>query len=308
MRKYLLNILIFFFCAWILGEIIIRVFHLVPDIPKRIIEPEMGLQIYEPGQSGYYTMAEEKWKVNQHGWVGVANSGKKAQISVIGDSYIENLMNPLRCHQGYLLENLLKDYSVFEAGRSGVTFIEALQISKLLDPKINPKYHLIYVNEGDFKESIAGIRRYKDRVQIDLEQKRILQAELKSPVAKQILYSNKFLYYLYLRFPLFVSDQDKNKVVINKTDNKKFHQALIDLFEFCEDEFDTNRIILVFHPNTDPNIQSLAKNAGFNTISLYKSEEDNWSISSEDPHWSCYGHQQAAEQIASEFPKLQEDI
>src|SRR5690606_11881308 len=127
----------------------------------------------------------------------------------VGDSYIENIMNPMACNQGTFLNSYFKNIGFFEAGRSGVTFIEAMEITNLLDSTIHPDLHLVYVSSDDFHESIANEHRYADRMQIDVASGVIMNGALKAPGAKKILYNWKLLYYLYLRFPLFVNAQNK---------------------------------------------------------------------------------------------------
>src|SRR5690606_2644800 len=135
---------------------------------------------YKPDQSGYYTKAKEKWNVNKYGWLGTHGNIKDSTISIIGDSYIENIMNPIKCNQGSILKQYFPDYSFVEAGRSGVTFIEAMEISKILEMEIRPKYQLIYLSENDFYESISELNRYTDRLQISIKDQKLLPARLRA--------------------------------------------------------------------------------------------------------------------------------
>lgn len=298
MKKFLLLLTLFTILSFAAGELIIRTLKLTSDIPQRIIEPETGLQLYKPGQSGYYKKAKEKWHVNNYGWLGVADTSKKPLFSIIGDSYIENLMNPISCNQGFLLQSHFDNYSFFEAGRSGVTFIEALEISKYLEGLISPTHHLIYLGNGDFNESIVSKGRYPDRVQVDLDKKLILKAKMKSPLTKRILYSSKLLYYMYLRFPIFVDKQNKGETTNkNITEKPKLDTSYFSkLFNFCSSRYDFNKIILVFHPNTNEKIIELATSYGFKNI-LLQEHNRGWALGKHDGHWSCFGHNEATKQI-----------
>ncbi|KKM82933.1 hypothetical protein LCGC14_1314500 [marine sediment metagenome] len=298
MKKFFIQLVLFIILISISGEIFIRTFKLTSDIPQRYIEQNTGIQMYKPKQSGYYKEAKEKCHVNDYGWLGVANTNKNPLFSIIGDSYIENLMNPISCNQGTILQSHFSEYSFFEAGRSGVTFIEALEISKYLDSLIQPTYHLIYIGNGDFNESIVSMGKYNDRVQIDLSKKYIVKAELKSPVAKKILYSSKLLYYLYLRFPLFVDKQNKGEVNKNlKSNELEFNKVkLSQLFEYCTTEYNLNKIILIFRPKTDDDIIKLSESYGFKSFRLNE-DSKSWALGKHDGHWSCYGHNEAAKQI-----------
>ncbi|PID28633.1 MAG: hypothetical protein CSB55_03615 [Candidatus Cloacimonadota bacterium] len=89
-----------------------------------------GIQRYKPKQSGYYAKSSVKCNSNEYGWLGTHGVKKGFTVSVIGDSYIENIMNPIECHQGSILQKYFPDYCFFEAGRSGIIFIKAMEISK----------------------------------------------------------------------------------------------------------------------------------------------------------------------------------
>lgn len=298
MIKFLSQLTLFAIITFGTGELIVRTLKLTSDIPQRFLEPETGLQLYKPGQSGYYRKAKEKWRVNDYGMLGVADTSKKPLFSIIGDSFIENIMNPISCNQGFLLQSHFKNYSFFEAGRSGVNFIEALEISNYLETIISPTYHLIYLGNSDFIESIISQGRYSDRVQIDLNQKLIIKAKLKYPLAKRFLYSSKLLYYLYLRFPLFVNKNNKGETTSNniiKKPNINIFE-ISKLFNFCSSRYNLNKIILVFHPNTNDKIIEQATLSGFKNI-LLKEYSNGWALSKHDSHWSCYGHKEATKQI-----------
>ncbi len=298
MRKFIFRLIFFVLFISVLGEISIRIFKLTSDIPERYID-ESGIQRYKPNQSGYYKKSTSSWKVNKYGWVGISDISKDTIISVIGDSYIENMMNPISCNQGSLLGGLFENYSFFEAGRSGVTFIEAMEISKVLDTEVNPNYHLIYVGGNDFKESFSNIKKYSDRMQIDISNNTIIKAKLNSPMIKKILYSNKLLYYMYLRFPIFVKKQNKGETK-EKINTKEINNIgslnLKKLFRFCASNYRKDKIIFVFHENTSLEIIEIAKSFNFKTIHL-NSNGTEWKLGSYDGHWSCYGHQEIAKQL-----------
>ncbi|NRF38339.1 hypothetical protein [Pedobacter foliorum] len=309
MKKFLIKLLVFTFMIGVSAELVIRLQKLVPDIPRLYVD-DMGIQRYIPGQTGYYTKAKTKWEVNKYGWLGTSDTSKDTTISIIGDSFIENIMNPASCNQGNILKSLFKDYSFFEAGRPGVTFIEAMQISKLLDSTIKPKLHLIYVNNADFPESSSLNQRYTDRIQIDLNTNTILNGNLKSPGVKNILYNIKLMYYLYLQFALVVDKKNKedhknakeNSVVIkpefDATDVNK-------LLAYCVKNYDMEKVILVFHPGIEQAIVELTNKYHIKNIILEKGKDQkSWILNVDDGHWSCYGHNQVAKQIGTKLPSL----
>ena len=106
MKKFIIQISIFVMFLFISSEIVIRAFNLVSDIPQRVVD-DSGIQKYLPGQTGQYDGLH--WETNEYGWIGVAETEGDV-ITIIGDSYIENLMNPLKYNQGVLLK---KHYRLF---------------------------------------------------------------------------------------------------------------------------------------------------------------------------------------------------
>ncbi|TNE28791.1 MAG: hypothetical protein EP346_08020, partial [Bacteroidetes bacterium] len=110
MKQFLIRLAVFSAFIVVLAEILIRILHLVPDIPERYVDSE-GIQRYKNGQSGYYNEGLVEWKVNQYGWLGVHEVKQDSTISVIGDSYIENMMNPIECNQGKFLKDDIPQYA-----------------------------------------------------------------------------------------------------------------------------------------------------------------------------------------------------
>jgi len=297
MKQFLITLSIFIFSLCIICEIVIRILRLVPDVPERYIN-EYGIQRYKPNQSGYYTKAKTKWEVNNYGWLGTHDVKKDSTISIIGDSYIENIMNPIDCNQGRILKEYLPDYGFFEAGRSGVSFIEAMEISKVLNIEIIPKLQLIYLSTNDFYESISEIKRHTDMLQISLSKNNILRAHLKSPGLKKVLYNIKFLYYLYLKYPVFVDNHNKGEIKNSDTEIIKYDDFMInELLKYCSDNYELKKIIFVFHPRTDVRIIETVKIYGIKTIVLNDANDESWILGNHDGHWSCYGHHQVGQQV-----------
>lgn len=301
MKKLIIRFILFLIVGYLVGEVIVRTQKLTSDIPQRYVDAN-GIQMYIPYQKGYYIDMDDPWEVNKYGWLGVSNIENKAKrISIIGDSYIENLMNPKTCNQGYLLEKENPNIGFFEAGRSGVTFIEAMEIAKQLD-SLNFNQHLIYVSADDFYESFADQNRYTDRMQYDIESNKVLKGELKSSGLKKILYNTKFLYYLYLRFPLFVSEQNMGEI---KKEEKTFEASKFEkILNYCNDNYNMNKITLVFHPGTSSEIINFFNKNGVNHIVLKETNNKTWALNSADGHWSCYGHKEASKQVSKYLQQL----
>lgn len=304
MKNFLKNLFVFFFISIIIGELIIRITHTVADIPQRKID-EYGIQKYYPNQSGYWKGGKHKWMINKLGWPGNLPKDYNNLITVIGDSYIENFMNPNECHQSVLLKKKLDNYNFIEAGRSGVSFIEAMEISKQFD-SLNPIYNLVYVNNNDFYESVSNIRTLADITQLNVETHEIIYGKMKSPGLKKILYNWKLLYYFYNNYPLNFS-KSKNKIDIKKKKRDKIDFKYINeiknLLEFVKQHYNLANKILVFHPKSKQEIINLCKQIGFNVIVLSVNEDDkSWSFE-HDSHWTCYGHNQVANQVTTFLKK-----
>jgi len=305
MNKLLFKLIVFLLFVFLTGEVIVRLAKLTADIPQRFVD-ETGIQRYIPGQSGYLARSDYKWVVNDYGWIGKADTSNSENIiSIVGDSFIENIMNPISCNQGTLLGSYYKNISFFEAGRSGVTFIESMEITKLLDTTIAPRKHLLYIGKGGLYKSISNKQRFTDAIQLDLEKKSILKGKLKYPKLKYILYNIKLLYYLYIKFPLLVSDQNKGEIVNKLAKRKEIDlNSVNELFQYCNDNYNMNNIIFVIRPGVKKEIIKLAKEFEFKMIVLNSEGDKSWGLGNHDGHWSCYGHDQAAKQIQTHLKLL----
>jgi hypothetical protein len=290
MRILIKNLFLFGCVLALAFELIIRFFHLTSDIPERRIDAQ-GIQRYKPHQTGYYTKATEPWIINDMGWSGKIDTQGRAIIGVVGDSYIENFMNPYACHQGILFKEKMPEYAFFEAARSGVSFIEAMEISQVIDKEVHTQFHVVYLSDMDFYESMADLKALPDRIQISLKENKIIPATLKNPMLKKILYSSKLLYYLYLRFPVLVNQQNKAESKGIHFEEYQFKQADFDaLFTYCKQHYELGNMLWVFHSNTNERIVETAKRFGVNTISVHEPTPNTWASNQFDNHWNCEGH------------------
>lgn len=301
MKSFIKDLLIFIIIGFAIGEVIARCFSLTSDIPRRYVD-ESGIQKYLPNQEGTWIGGEHSWQINAKGWPGKLPAANDNLVTIIGDSFIENFMNPNECHQASYLLELLPQYNFMEAGRSGVSFIEAMEISRQLD-SLHPKMHLIYVHVSDFSESIIQIARRPDITQIDLDKEKVIPGTLKAPKLKLILYNWKFMYYLYNRLPINLGQaatgdvQKGNKTRSPKKNDGLYHEELL---SYVAENFKTDDKILVFGPGSDKNLGELAKKYGFDVLHLDNKNDKKWSFEY-DSHWTCYGHQRVAEQVSEKI-------
>lgn len=304
MKKFLKNIVLFFFLALIVGEVIVRVTHAMSDIPQRTIDAQ-GIQKYYPNQDGYWKGGDHKWTINKLGWPGELPKSFDNLVMVIGDSFIENFMNPNDCHQSAYLEKNVPNYNFMETGRSGVSLIEAMEISKQ-NEELNPIHTLIYVNDNDFFESIVEVKPMSDITQISLKNNKIAYGEMKSPGLKKVLYNWKLLYYFYNRFPLNAPKKEANdsKESVEHNNNElESKTEVFRLIDYITKNYTIDDKTLVFHPNSNETIIDKCKQAGFNVIELDSSNDKDWTFDY-DSHWTCYGHERAALQVSNALKKV----
>lgn len=306
MKNFLKNIVLFFLLALIVGEIAVRVTHAISDIPQRTID-EFGIQKYYPNQNGYWKGGEHTWMVNELGWPGELPKSYDNLMIVIGDSFIENFMNPDECHQAVLLKENMKNYNFMEAARSGVSFIEAMEISKQFE-HLNPIKNLIYVHDSDFYESINEIKTLSDITQLNTTTNTIVYGKMNSAAAKKVLYNWKLLYYFYNRFPLSQvlknnKNSDKKEVTENAENKATFKDEVQKLLKYTVENYTIEDKVLVFFPNSGDDIIEACKAKGFKTIKLDAGKDNKSWTFDYDKHWTCYGHEQVAKQVSSYLSK-----
>jgi len=302
MKTFLKNIVLFFVLAILIGEVVVRLTHAVVDIPQRTID-ENGIQKYFPNQEGFWKGGNHKWVINEMGWAGELPKSYDKLVMVIGDSFIENFMNPEECHQSIFLKSHMPNNNFLEAARAGVSFLEAMEIDRQID-SLKPDHTLIYLNDKDFYESVYDIEPLGDIMQVNLNTKKINYGILKAPRIKKVLYNWKLLYYFYNRFPL---NQNTNKQIKDKKKDiekyeLKIKEKAFQLVDYVIENYEIKNKTLVFHPHSNKEIIEKCKSSGFNVIALDSSKDSTWTFE-HDSHWTCYGHKKAAEQVFKELKK-----
>lgn len=300
MIKFLKNIVLFLFLALLVGEIAVRVTNSVSEIPQRTID-NSKIQKYLPNQEGYWKGGNHKWTINRLGWPGELPNNYDNLIAIIGDSFIENFMNPNECHQSSYLKKNISTHNFIEAGRSGVSLIEAMEISKQVD-SLKPIQTLIYINDNDFFESLSEVNTLSDITQLNLKNNTIEYGKMKSPGLKKVLYNWKLLYYFYNRFPLSKNNATPEESKTDKSKKENSYQNhkenLKGLIAYITNNYNISDKVLVFHPNSNKEIIRECRNSGFKIITLDATNDKSWTFD-HDSHWTCYGHKQVANQVAN---------
>lgn len=298
MKNFILRLFIFSILALVSVEIYIRINHLTIDIPQRTIN-DKGIQAYKPNQTGYWFKGAHTWQINEEGWPGKLPQSMSHLITLIGDSHIENFMNPNDCNLGTILNNNELKYNFLEAGRSGATFIEYLEMSKYLYSKYNPELQFVFVKESDFSESLIHKGRKQDVTQVNLKKGKIIKGELKNPILKKFVYNIKTLYYFrsainvdILRLPFRKDNQTKS--IKEDSVREDAHKLL----EFVASNYDTKNIVFFLHPETREGIVDIFGQFNLQHYKFNSEDSLKWRSSKNDvAHWSCFGFQQAAKQI-----------
>ena len=289
MKRFIIKIIKYLIVALLLLEIIIRLFTLTNDVPQRDID-ENGLQVFRKNQEGQ--SHGHKWKINSSGFLGHNKIKGANQVLIIGDSFVENIMNPFECRQSSFFKK--NGYDVFEIGRSGITFIESLEFYSKYKSKVNPKISIFIIDNPDFEESIQEINKLNDRVQISLKTSQLSLGKIKAKYIKKLLYNYKTLYYLYLKY---LKSQKSNITTQSKEVNHSNEETSLfvnKLIRISNQNYDLKDCLFVFRGEND--FKELFNQLNLNFIELNLKGVE-YMYSENDSHWSCKGHQIASEKI-----------
>ena len=294
MKKFILQIVKYSLIVIILLEIVVRMFSLVNDTPERDID-QNGLQVFKKNQEG--KSHGEKWRVNDSGFLGHNDINGENQVLIIGDSFVENIMNPFDCRQSSFFK---KDgFDVFEIGRSGVTFIEGLEFYNKYKSNVNPRKTIFIIDNSDLEESVWEIQEFKDRVQISLTHLTISESIIKYKYLKKILYNYKTLYFLYLKHLNHQKLNPRPKQV--KYRSQKSRDLILKLIDYSDENYDLENVLFVFRGSNDFKVNFNQKKINFIELNLMG---ENFKFSKSDSHWNCYGHKIASEKILNYLNNL----
>ena len=288
MKRFIIKIIKYSIVVLILLEIVIRFFTLTNDVPQRDLD-ENGLQVFQKNQEGQ--SHGHNWKVNSSGFLGHNKVKGENQILIIGDSYIENIMNPFKCRQSSFFKK--NGYDVFEIGRSGITFIESLEFYSKYKSKVNPKISIFIIDNSDFEESIQEINKFNDRVQISLKASKLSLGKIKAKYLKKLLYNYKTLYYLYLKYLKSAIRQNNNQTKKENINGQSL-TLVKELLSYTNKNYDLNDCLFVFRGYNDYKDEFNQLKLDFIELDL-KDNKYNYSI--KDSHWNCYGHEIASKKI-----------
>lgn len=292
MFKFLEKIVLFLLCGYLIGEIVTRMYKLNIDIPDYYQDSD-GLIKNVPNQTGHYR-GGNKWIINKYGNYGFEPKSLDNLITVVGDSYIENVMNPIECHQANFLSNKVANYNFYPCARGGASFIEMMEMTKAME-HLHPLKQLLYVHHGDFTESITEITNIPVTVQWSVATDKIRHAKLSRSRIKDVLYNFKFAYFLYRNYILDSSTFATNNRGKNQKDID--YEKIQLLLNFVKKNYKFNTLVLIFSPDSDIKLVEMLKKNHFQTFELKATDYKSWQLEN-DSHWSCKGHEAAANQVA----------
>jgi hypothetical protein len=221
-------------------------------------------------------------------------------------------MNPIECDMSELLNKKKSSYNFFQAWRSGVSLIEAMEISRYLKEQFKPAKQLVFVKEGDIEESLVEMGRKLDITQYSAKKGEVDVGLLKSPKLKLILYNFKTLYYFWPNISKFGPRVNFTKAKANtmnvKKSNKEVKQIPIvehtALMNSITSNYDTENFVFFLHTESDEWLAHLFQDAGLMHYQFKADEPLDWRNSKNDEsHWSCYGFEQASNQVIDVITK-----
>lgn len=190
MKKFVFKSSLYVILILITLEAIVRVFHLTKDYPTRYVD-KFGVEKWMPDQEGYSVTGIRiqnfsKFHINDFGFNSYREfkpSKDKAEIALVGDSFIEGFHQNYYNSLGKKIENQLNGIEVYEYGYAGYDLADEL--------------HLIhqYKNQFDLIDYVIIGLRFDDDLTRDAYHVIQDRMRLQSPLYKAIR-NIKLLVYL----------------------------------------------------------------------------------------------------------------
>ncbi len=303
MKQFFRNIIIFILFLFVFTEIVSRVFHVSYNMPKMYKHPD-GLLKFTPNQIGYFDGGKHKWYINKLGLPGKELPELNNNlITIIGDSYILNLMNPDSCRQQSYLRKIKPQYSYLESARDGATLLEYFEMAKKLDT-LNPKLQLIYVNTSDF---LGCFSNNPYDVRLDTVNNKLIYSKFMDSKLKLLIPYLNFTEYLYRKNAgkLLMILNNKPKVK-HKNTNKIKNKLIINRYKlvltYIKVNYKTENIVFIFHSTVSDEIVNIVNNFEIKNFKIQKNI-DSWIIKN-DIHWTCEAHNEIAKQVSGFLDEL----
>jgi hypothetical protein len=165
--------------------------HMIPDRPY----------VYS---AGWNLRNVRRGTINNMGYVAPFDyvPGSSAVI-VLGDSFVESLMNPYdESLQGVLAKQLHEPLSVMQFGVSAASMADYLGLSSLIAQRFDPKWAVLLITEGDFTGGFGAGSGYFRWDSTHNPSVRLVPDRLRSPTTK---FLRQLALVRYLRYNLKVT-------------------------------------------------------------------------------------------------------
>lgn len=233
MRKFFLELLIFFAVLIILLELIFNFIVLAPEFPDRTLDKKFGVYKFKPNQSGTYTSGRlskyrSKWVINQEGWNSSKEYKKDEQITpIIGDSFVQCIFFDPENHIHNIFQRIDQAHEYYSFGIQGASFSQTINTLKYLNFTFSIDTVILVIDAKDLRESVVSLTRMPRNLQLDISNTMIQEVNpvyfenpIRSFVKKFALFR-----YIYMNFnferPTLGSPKVRKKVSLESEDKLK---------------------------------------------------------------------------------------
>jgi len=185
LKKFFIHIGLLISIFLIVLEIVLRVTHIAPEFPARMLDDQFGVYKFQPNQSGIFTdgrLGEWKssWCINNEGWNSELHYKQGERITgLIGDSYIQTIYFDPENHPYNLFNRAVPSRKFYSFGIQGASFSQYLNILRYASETYQMDSVLIFLDNNDLDESIASMTRMPRNMQLQIVDDSIIEIPAK---------------------------------------------------------------------------------------------------------------------------------
>lgn len=168
MTRFLVKIAFYGFLILIVLELLVRIFHLNNDLPKRFVDAD-NMNKWIPGQTGYAVYGNRvqnkaAYRINESGFNSYREflpTDEKKELALIGDSFIEGFHQDFDKSIGKKIESELQEVEVYEYGHASNDFADQLYLTSYHKEHFSKVDYLIYylrysedLNRSEYKHVV----------------------------------------------------------------------------------------------------------------------------------------------------------
>ena len=151
MKILLKKTILYSICFLVILEILVRIFHLHKDTPKRYVDT-FEVEKWLPNQTGFAVTGNRRqnfseYRINQFGFNSYHEFDPKPdryEVALVGDSFIEGFHQPYRKSIGTMVEEELDSIQVYEYGYAGYDFADQLHLVHAYDSHFRDIDYIIF--------------------------------------------------------------------------------------------------------------------------------------------------------------------